>query len=100
MNRRKKKIEKWGREKIEKREKELKYLKMISKNEKLPMEIRLESKRRLEKIGKEVGRSKKRNRCYITGKSTGVVKKLGLYRIEINELIRRGEHPTYYPYIY
>ena len=100
MNKRKLKKEIIRREKIEKGEKELKFLKMISKNENIPESVRLESKIRLEKWGKEVGRSKKRNRCYVTGKGTGVIKRLGLYRMEINELIRRKEHPNYYPYTY
>ena len=47
----------------------------------------------LQKLPRDSSRSRKRNRCVITGRPRGVYRKFGLCRNKLREIIMRGEAP-------
>ena len=47
----------------------------------------------LQKLPRDSSRSRKRNRCELTGRPRGYYKKFGLCRNKLREVIMRGEAP-------
>lgn len=47
----------------------------------------------LQKLPRDSSRSRKRNRCELTGRSRGYFRKFGLCRNKLREVIMRGEAP-------
>jgi small subunit ribosomal protein S14 len=47
----------------------------------------------LQKMPRDASKSRKRNRCQLTGRSRGVYKKFGLARHKLREAANRGEVP-------
>ena len=47
----------------------------------------------LQKLPRDSSKSRKRNRCALTGRPRGVYKKFGLCRNKLREIIMKGEAP-------
>lgn len=62
-------------------------------NEKLSDEERYEAHMKLQKLPRDGSRIRLRNRCYITGRPRGNLKKFGLSRIAFREMASRGLIP-------
>ena len=68
-------------------------LKKMVRNEALPMEERLEAQRKLNKMPRDTSPVRLRNRCKITGRSRGYLRKFGLSRLCFREYANLGMIP-------
>ena len=68
-------------------------LKAIIKNKTLPPEERFAAVLKLDKLSPNGSRTRKRNRCAVTGRPRGYFRKLNLSRIALRDLASRGELP-------
>ncbi len=68
-------------------------LKAIIKNKELPAEERFEAMMKLDKMSPNGSKTRKRNRCALTGRPRGYFRKFNLSRIALRELASRGELP-------
>jgi small subunit ribosomal protein S14 len=73
--------------------KKRKALKEIVSSVKASPEDKLTAAAALQKLPRDSSKSRKRNRCQITGRSRGVYKKFGLSRHKLREAAMRGEVP-------
>ncbi|CAL4323731.1 30S ribosomal protein S14 [Buchnera aphidicola] len=69
------------------------YLKSVILNLKLSKEERLKAVFELQKLPRDSSSSRKRNRCSLTGRPHGFLRKFGLSRIKLREAAMRGEIP-------
>lgn len=67
-------------------------IKIIKSASTTPEERELAYKK-LGKMGRDASRTRQRNRCYLTGRSRGYLRKFGLSRIKFRELALQGEIP-------
>jgi small subunit ribosomal protein S14 len=65
----------------------------ISENENLSFEERLEAQIKLSQMPRDGSRSRQRNRCGLTGRPRGNLRKFGLSRIAVRELASWGQIP-------
>jgi small subunit ribosomal protein S14 len=65
----------------------------ILENEALSFEERLEAQIKLSKMPRDGSRSRQRNRCGLTGRPRGNLRKFGLSRIAVRELASWGQIP-------
>ncbi|CAL4323842.1 30S ribosomal protein S14 [Buchnera aphidicola (Chaitophorus sp. 3695)] len=68
-------------------------LKSIIINTKLSKEKRWKAVLKLQKLPRDSSMSRQRNRCYITGRPHGFLRKFGFSRIKLREAAMRGEVP-------
>lgn len=68
-------------------------LKSIIINMKLPKKERWNAVFKLQKLPRDSSVSRQRNRCCITGRPHGVLRKFGLSRMKLREAAMRGEIP-------
>ena len=59
----------------------------------LPDEERWEAVLKLQKLPRDSSSSRQRNRCRVTGRPHGFLRKFGLSRIKLREAAMRGEVP-------
>ena len=59
----------------------------------LPMEERLEASRTLAKLPRNSSPVRHRNRCKVTGRPRGYLRKFGMSRISLRELAHEGKIP-------
>jgi len=64
-----------------------------TKNINLTMEERLEAVQKLSDMPRNSSETRLRNRCYLSGRPRGFLRKFGLSRIAFRELALRGEVP-------
>lgn len=67
--------------------------KAISNNLNLPLNIRLEAQEKLNKLPRNSSPIRIRNRCVLTGRPRGVLRKFKLSRIKFQELALSGNIP-------
>ena len=72
---------------------DLKKLKAIIKNKKLPLNERFAAQLKLSKLPKNSSKIRIRNRCEITGRPHGVYRKLRISRIALRDLASKGRIP-------
>lgn len=68
-------------------------LKAIIKNQDLPADERFQATLALAKLPRNSSKTRKRNRCALTGRPHGYYRKFNLSRIAIRDLASRGELP-------
>ena len=68
-------------------------LKKISNDESLSIQERIEAQTKLSQMPRDGSRSRSRNRCALSGRPRGNLRKFGLSRIAVRELGLRGEIP-------
>ncbi|TVP51945.1 MAG: 30S ribosomal protein S14 [Halomonadaceae bacterium] len=68
-------------------------IKAIIKNPNLSDEERWEAQMRLQKLPRDASPSRLRNRCQVTGRPHGVLRKFRLSRIKLREAGMRGDVP-------
>ena len=68
-------------------------LKAIIKNKELPAEERFQAMMALDKLSPNGSKTRKRNRCALTGRPRGYFRKFNLSRIALRDLASRGELP-------
>ena len=68
-------------------------LKAIIKNKTLPAEERFAAMMKLDKLSPNGSKTRKRNRCALTGRPRGYFRKMNLSRIALRDLASRGELP-------
>ncbi|MCH2456063.1 MAG: 30S ribosomal protein S14, partial [Idiomarina sp.] len=56
-------------------------------------EERWEAVLKLQKLPRDASPSRQRNRCRITGRPHGILRKFGMSRIKVREMAMRGEIP-------
>jgi small subunit ribosomal protein S14 len=78
---------------VEKFYKKRMNLKSIILNLNLPKEERLRAVFKLQKLPRDSSPSRQRNRCCLTGRPHGFLRKFGLSRIKLREAAMRGEVP-------
>jgi ribosomal protein S14 len=79
------------RKELKRVEKEKKIYKALIRNELIPLEIRMGIQEEMIKEIKRISRSRIQNYCIETGRSRGVIKKLGRSRITLKEKGEKGE---------
>lgn len=65
----------------------------ISKDQSLPFEERLEAQIKLSQMPRDGSRARYRNRCALSGRPRGNLRKFGLSRIALRELASWGQIP-------
>jgi small subunit ribosomal protein S14 len=65
----------------------------IAKDESLPFEDRLNAQIKLSEMPRDGSRIRQRNRCALTGRPRGNLRKFGLSRIAVRELASWGQIP-------
>lgn len=65
----------------------------IAKDESLPFEDRLTAQIKLSEMPRDGSRIRQRNRCALTGRPRGNLRKFGLSRIAVRELASWGQIP-------
>ncbi len=70
-----------------------KALKAVSMDKSASFEERLEAQSKLTLLPRDSSKSRKRNRCFLTGRPRGYYRKFGLSRIALRELGNFGEIP-------
>ncbi len=73
-------------------EKRAELVKMIKSAQTSP-EDREAAYKKLAKMGRDASPTRQRNRCELTGRSRGYLRKFGLSRIKFRELALQGEIP-------
>ena len=68
-------------------------LKAVVKDETRPMEERLAASRQLAKLPRNSSPVRHRNRCFLSGRPRGYLRKFGLSRIALRELAHEGKIP-------
>lgn len=68
-------------------------LKAIIKNKDLPAEERFQAVMKLDEMSANGSKTRKRNRCALTGRPRGYFRKFNLSRIALRDLASRGELP-------
>jgi small subunit ribosomal protein S14 len=68
-------------------------LKAIIKNPNSSYEERLEAQQKLQKLPRDAGPTRQRNRCRVTGRPHGYFRKFGLCRNKLREAAMRGDVP-------
>ena len=68
-------------------------LKSMITNEKMSDEDRFEASMKLQKLHRNTSIHRVTNRCYLTGRPRGFVRKFGLSRIAVRELANFGQLP-------
>jgi small subunit ribosomal protein S14 len=68
-------------------------LKELIRSPKTPHEDRQAAQAKLQAMPRDASPTRHRNRCAITGRSSGVYRKFGLSRVKIREVANRGEIP-------
>lgn len=63
----------------------------IAKNENLPFEERLKAQKKLSEMSPDTSKTRHRNRCALTGRPRGFLRKFGLSRIAMRELASWGQ---------
>jgi small subunit ribosomal protein S14 len=66
---------------------------LTAKDESLPFEERLNAQIKLSEMPRDGSRSRQRNRCGLTGRPRGNLRKFGLSRIAVRELASWGQIP-------
>ena len=79
------------RKELKRVEKEKIIYKALIRNELIPLEIRMGIQEEMIKEIKRISRSRIQNYCIETGRSRGVIKKLGRSRITLKEKGEKGE---------
>ncbi|CAL4323837.1 30S ribosomal protein S14 [Buchnera aphidicola] len=69
------------------------HLKSLVLNLKISEKERLNAVFKLQKLPRDSSSSRKRNRCLLTGRPHGFLRKFGLSRIKLREAAMRGEIP-------
>lgn len=64
---------------------------VVAKNESLPFEERLKAQKKLSEMSRDSSKSRYRNRCSLTGRPRGFLRKFGLSRISLRELASWGQ---------
>lgn len=70
-----------------------KALKKTIKNVALPIEERQAAQNKLSSLPRDSSATRIRNRCSVTGRSRGYLKKFGLSRVTFREMALNGEIP-------
>ena len=70
-----------------------KALKKMIKDPKLSLEEKQEARDALHKLPKRSNPNRIKNRCFLTGRPKGYLRKFGLSRIVVREMALRGEIP-------
>lgn len=65
----------------------------VAENIDMPFEERLEAQIKLSQMPRDGSRSRQRNRCGLTGRPRGNLRKFGLSRIAVRELASWGQIP-------
>ena len=65
----------------------------IYNNVKLPDEVRMAARLKLQQLPRNASPTRQRNRCELTGRPRGVFRKFGLCRNMLREFVMRGEVP-------
>ena len=73
-------------------EQRAKLVKIIKSGETTPQD-REAAYKKLHKMGRDASPTRQRNRCVLTGRSNGYIRKFGLSRIKFRELALQGEIP-------
>ena len=68
-------------------------LKEVIRNPGASLEERLEAQRRLEALPRNASPSRVRNRCLISGRTRGFLRRFGMSRIDFRLLALRGDIP-------
>ncbi len=68
-------------------------LKAIIKNKEIPADERFQAVMKLDKMTPNGSKTRKRNRCALTGRPHGYYRKFNLSRIALRDLASRGELP-------
>lgn len=68
-------------------------LKAIIKNKTVPAEERFQAMMKLDEMSSDGSKTRKRNRCALTGRPRGYFRKFNLSRIAVRDLASRGELP-------
>ena len=66
-------------------------LKKIVKDPRMPEEKKAEAVRRLQKLPRDASPSRIRNRCQVTGRSRGFLRKFSMSRIALRDLGNSGQ---------
>jgi len=78
---------------VEKYSSKRKVLKTMIKDPKLSLEEKQEARDALHKLPKRSNPNRIKNRCFLTGRPKGYLRKFGLSRIVVREMALRGEIP-------
>jgi small subunit ribosomal protein S14 len=68
-------------------------LRIKARDTKLSLEERMEAQAKLEKMPRDTSHIRVRNRCALTGRPRGFLRKFGLCRIKFRELAAVGDVP-------
>ena len=68
-------------------------LKAICSNKSLPIEQRFEAQLKLSEMPRNGAKVRLRNRCFITGRPRGIIRRFQLSRLSFREMALKGEIP-------